>query len=186
MPRIEVEVRSFLTKQNWIALRRFFDTHGKFLNEGFDETVYFSTPKDLRIRRDDDTAYVILKGGKIHDAHRKEFEIPFSRERFLELEALLRTLGFSVKVRWYRVRRIYRWRGVTAYLWFTKGYGWMIELEKLTSPQHAGRIHRRLSALIRSLGVEATPRHEMDRHFAYYLENWKGLTKGSKRLKLPK
>jgi len=77
--KIEVEARSFLTKKQWLALRRFFDGQAKFLGEGFDETVYFSAPKDLRTRRDNRAAYLILKGGKIHDAHREEIEIIFPK-----------------------------------------------------------------------------------------------------------
>lgn len=179
---IEVEVRSFLDRKEWKRLKNFFEENGKFVGKRLDETVYFDASKDLRIRRDDKHSYLILKEGKVHDTKREEIEITLPRYEFFHLEKLLTSLGFSVKVRWYRSSLIYKWKSVKVFLWITKGYGWLIEFEKITTSQKADFAYEQLITLAESLKIQITPRQELERRFAYYVNNWKKLVGENPRM----
>jgi len=186
MKNIEVEARSFITPQKFKELKRLFDKKGKFLYQDFDETVYFKAKKDLRIRQDSNSSYLIFKEGKIHDKYRKEIELPLLKNKFKELEDLITSLGFPVDVRWYRVRRVYRWRGVNAYLWATKGYGYIIELEKFASEREKEKVHKKLTKLLEFFHTKITPRKEFEKKLGYYKKHWQRLTRfGSKKPHLP-
>lgn len=186
MKNIEVEVRSFITPKECRRLRGVFDKNGRFLGEDFDETVYFKAPKDLRIRRDGKLSYLILKEGRIHDGCRKEIEIKLPKQEFKNLEELLTSLGFKVEIRWYRTRRAYKWKGVSTYLWVTKGYGYVIELEKMSNEQQKEEVHKKLIKLLKSLNVKITPREEFEKKLSYYKKHWPRLTRsGPKKPRLP-
>jgi len=172
---IEVEARSFISQSRLRQLGSFFDKKAKLEKKITDETVYFSGPKDLRIRRDNHHTYLILKEGKIHDDHREEIEIVCPKEEFNNLENLLQALGFKVEIRWQRQRRIYCWQGVKVFLDDTKGYGQIIELEKMASEKDKTKVHAQLVKLIESLGIKITPKEEFNKKFAYYKKNWRKL-----------
>lgn len=172
---IEVEARSFINKSEFRRLKNFFDKKGKLTGEINDQTVYFSGPKDLRIRRDDSHAYLILKEGKIHDDCREEIEISFSREDFERLEQLLLVLGFKVEIRWQRKRRIYRWRSVKVFLDDTRGYGQIIELERIVSSKNKVKVHAQLVGMLESLGIKITPKEKFNQKFEDYKRNWRKL-----------
>jgi predicted adenylyl cyclase CyaB len=175
---IEVEARSFIDKSEFRRLKNFFDKNGKLTGEINDQTVYFSGPKDLRIRRDESHAYLILKEGKIHDDHREEIEINFGREDFGRLEQLLLVLSFKVEIRWQRRRRIYRWRSVKVFLDDTRGYGQIIELEEMASQKNKVKIHKQLVGMLESLGIKITPKEEFNQKFEFYKRNWRNLLMG--------
>ena len=177
MKNIEVEARSFIAPKKYEELKKFFDKKGKFLYQDFDETVYFKAPKDFRIRQDSNYSYLILKEGKIHDKYRKEIEIKLPKEEFQDLEDLFISLGFKVNVRWYRTKRMYKWRGINAYLWVSKGYGYIIELEKMSNEKQKKEAHRKLTKLLESLNIKITPRREFEKRFTYYRRNWRKLTR---------
>ena len=70
---------------------------------------------------------------------------------------------------------MYRWRGINAYLWVSKGYGYIIELEKMSNEKQKMEAHKRLTKLLESLNIKITPRREFERRFAYYKKNWRKL-----------
>ncbi|MDP6293780.1 MAG: CYTH domain-containing protein, partial [Candidatus Woesearchaeota archaeon] len=67
---IEVELRSFLTEEEYERLLRYFDDHD--IKEDKQESWYFDTEEDLRILRGEDAAKIWLKRGKMHDEFREE------------------------------------------------------------------------------------------------------------------
>jgi len=77
---IEVEIRSFISKEQYETLLTFFRKNSKFLEEDYQETFYFDCPQDLRIQRNNNYSKIWLKKGKIHDNHREEIEIKFNRD----------------------------------------------------------------------------------------------------------
>ncbi len=50
---IEVEIRSFITKEQYDQLQTFFRQNAKFLTEDYQETYYFNSKEDLRIQKMD-------------------------------------------------------------------------------------------------------------------------------------
>lgn len=176
---VEVEARSFVTPKKWRELNQYFKKHGRLVEANFDQTVYFDAPKDLRTRLDKNSAFLILKEGRIHDEGREEIEIALPKKSFADLENLLERLGFKVKIRWYRKRRVYQWRGVRVYLGITLGYGQVIELEKMVTLEGKDKVHQRLTKMLEGLKVDITPKEEFEKRFAHYAQNWPSLIRQS-------
>jgi predicted adenylyl cyclase CyaB len=182
MKNIEIEARSFITKKQYKSLLQKLREGAKFIGSVNEETVYFSGPgKDLRIRRDDKNAFIILKEGRVHDDSREEIEIKFNTNEFKNIEELFKRLGYRDAIRWFRKRRIYKWGGVKLFLDDTKGYGLIIELEKLGKVKEKGIVHRDLESKLKSLGIKITPKSEFNKRFKYYKNNWRKILKYKKR-----
>jgi len=172
----EVEVRTFLSEKQYSDLKKRLVNVAEFLEEIGDETLYFSTieGKDLRLRRDDRRSYLILKEGFIHDDSREEIEIAFKAEEFDKMKHLLQSLGFSINCVWFRKRLVYSLGDIKIYLDDTKGYGKIIELEKLTNKQNQEKTHRYLKDKLEFLGIKKiTTKEEFNKKFEYYKKNWK-------------
>lgn len=178
--KYEVEARSFISKNQYRRLIKLFNKKARLIKKIKDRTVYFKAREDLRIREDNYYSYLILKGGKIHDDYRPEIEIKLNRNEFGKLEELFLALGFPIKVKWFRQRRIYQWQDLKVYLDFTKGYGYIIELEKIISKRNLVKVHRELSERLKSLGISITSKKEFNKKFNYYLKNWQAPAKNKK------
>ncbi len=170
---IEVEIRSFITKEEFEKLFIFFENNAKFLKEDYQETFYFNTEEDLRIQRNNLFSKIWMKKGKIHDKHREEIEVSFDRNDFEKLEKLFLSLGFKIEIKWFRKRYEFLWDDITVCLDFTKGYGYIIELEKMTNEEGKEREYKMLLKKLKLLGVKITPQKEFNESFLDYKNNWK-------------
>ena len=177
---IEVEIRSFISKEQYETLLTFFRKNSKFLEEDYQETFYFDCPQDLRIQRNNNYSKIWLKKGKIHDNHREEIEIKFNRDEFENLEKLFLILGFNVEIKWFRKRFEFDWNGITVCLDFTRGYGYIIELEKMCSEEEKENEFKNLKDKLQSLKINVTSREEFDKKFEYYKKNWRNLVESEK------
>lgn len=174
---VEIEVRSFISPLQYKNLERKLNKIAKFLKEIKEETVYLGE-ESLRIRRDDNCSYLILKSGKIHDNFRDEIKIRFERSDFERLKNLFENLGFNTEMIWFRKRKEYDWGGIKVFLDNTKGYGMIIELEKFGDKRNKKKVYNFLKTKLLTLGIkEITPKEEFDRKFNYYKKNWKKILK---------
>ena len=143
--KIEVEVRSFLTKGQFAKLNRFFQKEAKRLGSWSETTVYYqSNQGDLRLRQTDKSSFLIFKKGNIHQSQREEIELPFKKLDFKKLEQVLIQMGHPVKMRWFRKRIAYLWRGTKVYLDNTVGNGLMIELERISNKSAKQKVFEQL------------------------------------------
>ena len=172
---IEVELRSFISEEKYKELLEFFAREGKFVNEDNQVTYYFDSDEDLRIQKNDFFSKIWLKKGKMHDEHREEIEVKFPKEDFDKLEAMFLTLGYNVKIKWFRKRHVFSWEGVDAMVDYTKGYGYILELEKLTDERGKEETLKLLREKFALLGISVTPKEEFDKQFKNYQENWRSL-----------
>jgi len=186
MKNIECEIRSFITKEQFEKLFDFFNKNAESL--GYDEqaTYYLNGDADLRIQQNKDYSKIWMKKGKIHDEAREEIEIRFARDDFEKLEKLFLALGYEVEIKWFRERHSFKWSDINVCLDFTRGYGYIIELEKICREEEKGAaeiesqkkresISYYLKLKMAELGVALTPREEFDSKYIYYKENWKKL-----------
>lgn len=173
MAVIECEIRSFLSKGHFDVLFEKLEREGEHLGTDEQETYYFDGPKDLRIQKNGSFAKVWLKKGKMHDEAREEVEIQTATENFEALDELFRTLGYAVSIEWYRTRHTFRWQGIDVMLDHTRGYGYIIELEKLCTPEVKEDTLKELHALLAELEVKQTPKEEFRKRFEDYRANWK-------------
>ena len=172
---VEVELKIFLTKEQYNHLESFFRKEGEFLNEDNQETFYFTGKDDLRIQRNDFYSKLVLKKGKVHDEAREEFEVKFSKEEFESLERLFLALGYEVQIKWLRKRLNFNWQGVSVSLDNTKGYGMILELEKLSDEAGKAKALEFLKQKAKELNLEVTPREEFEKKYAFYKEHWQSL-----------
>lgn len=177
MNNIETEIRSFVSKEQYEKLLDFFKQNAKLIKEDYQETFYFDCEADLRIQRNNFFSKIWMKKGNIHDDYREELEIKFDKDEFEKLEKLFLSLGFNVQIKWFRKRFEFQWENITVCLDFTKGYGYIIELEKMTSESNKEKEYENLKQRLKSLNVNITSKEEFKKKFLEYKENWRSLVK---------
>jgi predicted adenylyl cyclase CyaB len=172
---IEVEARSLISEEQYDELIIFMKKNAELLKEDNQITYYFEGEQDLRIQKNDFFSKIWFKKGKIHDPHREEIEIKFEKQRFEELEKLFLALGYNVDIKWFRKRNSFSWNSITVSLDYTKGYGYIIELEKITTEQDKEEVYKFLKNKLAELNIDITPKEEFDKKFQYYKKNWRKL-----------
>ena len=171
----ELEIRSFIPKEQYEKLLNFFRKNAKLIKKDYQETFYFDSKEDLRIQKNNFYSKIWMKKGNLHDECREEIEIKFSRDEFENLEKLFIGLGYNVEIKWFRKRYEFEWNEIKVCLDFTKGYGYIIELEKMCSKKETQELEN-LKQNLKSLNINLTPKEEFKKKFEYYKENWRKLT----------
>ncbi|GBE19469.1 MAG TPA: CYTH domain-containing protein [Candidatus Pacearchaeota archaeon] len=172
---IEVEIRSFISKEQYEKLLEFLKENSESVKEDFQETHYFDSEEDLRIQKNNHGAKIWMKKGKIHDDFRKEIEIKINKEDFNKTKDIFSSLGFCTEIMWLRDRKQFNWQDIKVCLDYTKGYGYIIELEKMSSEEEKEKTLNELKQKLRELDIPLTSKEEFEKKFKYYKENWKGL-----------
>lgn len=172
---IECELRSFVTDGQYRALLAFFGANAKALGEDEQVTYYYDAPQDVRIQRNRTHAKIWLKKGSMHDDAREEIEVQVPKDDFDKLERLFDAMGYAVKIKWFRSRRVFEWDGVRVCLDHTLGYGHIIELETMTDEAGREEAVRSLRVKMEQLGVRPTPKPVFNERFDYYREHWQEL-----------
>jgi predicted adenylyl cyclase CyaB len=177
---IEVELRSFITKEQYEMLLAFFKMEVPDHYNDNQITYYFDAPLDLRIQKNSVCSKVWMKRykeGEIHTEAREELEIKFEQEYFEKLEQIFVGIGYPLKVKWFRNRHSFSWCGCEVSIDSNKGYGYIIEIEKMTDEDGKEAAIQKIRTLFQALQVEITPKEEFDAKYAHYLANWQTLTK---------
>lgn len=172
---IEVEIQTFITKEKYEELLEFFKQNAEFVKEDFQETFYFDENSNLRIQRNDSGAKLWHKSGNVHDEFMEEIEIHAKREDFENMEKFLNKLGHSVKIKWFRQRKQFDWNGTKVCLDYTKGYGYILELERISDDENKERILQELKQKLMNLGIPETPKEIFNEKYNYYKDNWRDL-----------
>ncbi len=172
---IEVEVRSFITNQEYERLIQFMKDNSEFVKDDYQITYYFSGGKDLRVQQNNFFSKIWFKEGQIHDKYRKEVEIKIPKEDFEKIINLFKTLGFNVEIEWYRKRFEYTWNGIKVTLDDTKGYGKIIELEKMSNDSEKEQVYEMLLKKLKELNIKETPSQVFKNKFEFYKQNWRSL-----------
>jgi predicted adenylyl cyclase CyaB len=177
--KIEVEIRSFISKEKYEELLEFFRVNSEFVKEDFQETHYFDCEQDLRIQKNNVGSKIWLKKGKIHDDAREEIEIFTKEDSFENLGKLFNALGHKVEIKWLRNRNQFNWNGIKVCLDFTKGYGYIIELEKIGTEENKEKIIEDFKQKLNELNISLTSKEEFTNKYNYYKEHWRELINGN-------
>ncbi len=172
---IEVELRSFIAKEKYTELIEFFSKEGKLVNEDYQETFYLDDSGDLRIQKNKYFSKLWMKKGKLHDEQREEMEAKFDTKDFETLERIMSSLGFRTKIKWLRNRHTFEWKGVSAMVDYTKGYGYILELEIMSNDANKDKDLSILRQKFSELGIEVTPKEEFNKKYQEYKNNWQKL-----------
>ncbi|TRZ65046.1 MAG: CYTH domain-containing protein [Spirochaetia bacterium] len=176
---IECEIRSFITENQHKGLIERFKKDAEFLGEDEQITYYFDSKQDLRIQKNSKYSKIWLKKGEIHDEHREEIEVKLDKEDFDRLEQLFLALGYKVEIKWFRKRRSFKWDDIDVALDYTKGYGYIIELEKMTIEAEKEKVFAYLKDKLQELNVQLTPKEKFNEKYQYYKQNWRQLIENS-------
>jgi predicted adenylyl cyclase CyaB len=171
----EIEVRSFISNEEYEKLLKMLKNSGKFVEENFQITVYLDCKKDLRLQKNIHHAKIWLKEGKLHEGIREEIEVKFSKEDFEKILEIFLCLGFKVKIIWLRRRLKFELDDMKVCLDDTKGYGKIIELEVLSEKfdeKLQNELERKLEDL---LGRKPTPKSVFEQKFKEYSEKWRDI-----------
>ncbi len=175
MQNIECEIRSFVTKEEYEVLIAKFKNMGTFLSEDEQITYYFDSKEDLRIQKNTTYAKVWLKKGELHDDHREEIEIKVPRDDFEKLEQLFLALGYNVSIKWFRTRHSFKWNDIDVAIDHTKGYGYILEFEKISTEETQAETVLSLKEKFKELGIAITPKEEFSATYQNYKEHWREL-----------
>ena len=170
-----LDSRDLFSKEKYEELLEFFRQNARLVKEDYQETYYFDSEQDLRIQKNNAGGKIWLKKGKLHDDYREEIEIRFAREDFDKVHNLFMTLGYGIDIKWFRKRFEFDWQGVKVCLDYTKGYGYIIELEEMSDELGKEDVLKLLREKLRELGVEETSKEIFNKKFDYYKENWRNL-----------
>lgn len=173
--KIEVEIQTFIEKEKYEELLEFFKQNAEFVKEDFQETFYFDENSNLRIQRNNSGAKLWHKSGNVHDEFMEEIEIHGKREDFENMEKFLNKLGYSVKIKWFRKRNQFNWNGTKVCLDYTKGYGYILEIEKISDDENKEKVLQELKQKLMNLGILETPKEIFSEKYNYYKDNWRSL-----------
>jgi len=172
---IEVEIRTFITKEEYQNLLEYFKEHAELIKEDYQETFYFDCKEDLRIQKNNFGSKICMKKGKVHDEHREELEIKISQDQFGKLEKLFSALNYNTEIKWFRKRHEFKWNDITVCIDHTRGYGYIIELDKMCNNENKEQEYENLKQKLQSLNLEITPREHFEEKFNHYKNNWRDL-----------
>jgi predicted adenylyl cyclase CyaB len=173
MKKVEAEIRSFISEKEYKRLLSFFKKNAVFLGKYFQETHYLESKEDLRIQENRHFSKIWLKKGRMHDEAREEIEIKFCKKDFKKIETLFSILGFKTKIKWFRRRNEFKWKGISVCLDYTRGYGYIIELEKICNLKNEKEQLEKLKKAFSKLGIEMTSKSEFGKRFRRYERNWR-------------
>lgn len=174
---IEVEIRSFISKEKYDELLDFFKKNAKFIKKENEETEYYADHGSVRLRKNETSAKIIIKSGDIHDEAREEHEISISYKDFQLYQEMFKKLNIPKKIRWERIKNTFEWDGITAELGFSKGYGYIIELEKITTEDKKEEALKELKEKMALIKIPITPKEEFEKAYENYKNNWQILLK---------
>jgi predicted adenylyl cyclase CyaB len=173
---IEVEIRTFISEGKYNQLKLIFQNNWQFISKDNQITHYFDTKQDLRIQKNDFYSKIWLKKGQIHDDQREEIEIKCDKKDFQTLRKLFAALGHQTEIEWYRKRLTFELDDIKAMLDHTEGYGYILELEKMSTTKEQDQTLQLLQQKMQELNIEITPKDKFKQQYQHYKENWKELT----------
>lgn len=173
MKNIEVEARALVTEKEYNNLFKKLKKETKYLKEIRDETIYFNEEGNVRLRRDDEQSYLIIKAGKLHARYREEKEFVFPKKEFGRLKEVVEELGHKPAYMWQRKRKIFSWGNTKICLDDTKDYDRILELEELTDAKGKHKAYETLKEKMKKLGFAPASEKKMRQKFNEYKRKWK-------------
>lgn len=173
MTNLEVEIKSFVSKNKFDELMSYFKLHGKFIKEDYQETYYFQSQADFRIQKSDFFSKIILKKGKLHDEIREETEVTLSKDDFDKLKKIISAIGLKTEIKWIRRRYEFLWNKITVTLDNNLGTGYFVEMELPCNENNKEEALQILKKRANELSLSLTPLEELEKRFKWYKENWR-------------
>jgi adenylate cyclase class IV len=176
---IEIEKRVFLTDEQYKLLLVKFKVQSKQPERQI--TTYYSAKDkdlkdiDLRLMQTVEYAKLWMKGGKIHEVHRDEFEVRIDLKYALETSKIFGCL-YNVKTKWFRERIEAEYKKAKICIDRSINYGAIFEIEILvSSDEEIEKDKNLLNVYLQELGLEETPQEIQNKKYKDYVSNWSKL-----------
>ena len=157
----------------------------EFVSELTDEQVAMlktiaerATSVNVRSRQKNNTTLLIVKGSldatsAAHSHQRMEFEAPLALSIDV-LDQRIERAGWQLEAKWQAERKMYEAFGLTLDIFFSPGYGYLVEFEKVVDSESERKsAYRQVIATMEQLGVAELANDRLERMFAYYNEHWR-------------
>ncbi len=136
-----------------------------------------ATSITVRSRQKNDIVLLMVKGSldatsAVHSHQRMEFEA-LLQSSIEELDEQILKAGWQLEAKWQAERKMYAALGLTLDVFFTPGYGYMVEFEKVVMDDtDRETAYQQVIDVMNKLDVESVPSDRLERMFAYYNEHW--------------
>ena len=170
----EVEVRTFITNEDYDRLLRFFKENAEYRGRREEETLYFDCDHDIRLRRTGDEVKVMFKKGETHDEIREGFEVNISPEHFDTMLEIFQGFGWNISIKWKRRREVFSWKGFRVLVDDSEGYGKILEIGKKDAKDKEKTLEQ-IKELLKELKVPETLKDTFRQKYEWYSRNWQRL-----------
>jgi adenylate cyclase class IV len=174
---IEVEKRSFVSKEKYEQLINYFKSNNYILKEEKQVTTYFKGDTDFRLMNTPDYLKLWLKKGQIHDDAREEMNVVVEKKYETDLVKMLNVLGYEEEIKWYRKRLELQYEDFEVTIDYSIGYGYIVEFELMVNDESkVDRAKEKIEELFNKFDIENTPKEEFNNRYNDYKINWKNYT----------
>ncbi|HEY0964637.1 MAG TPA: CYTH domain-containing protein [Candidatus Paceibacterota bacterium] len=146
-------------------------------HEKFKKIIERGSDFSVRTRESNGEVLLVVKasideGTSANTVKRMEFEEPVGAS-LDELDALVRSAGYSYQAKWSREREEYSYKGTNICLDKNAGYGYLAEFEKIVHQEtDAETVRQEIDLIMAELGVVELSQERLARMFAFYNEYW--------------
>jgi adenylate cyclase class IV len=144
------------------------------------KSILYGTKQSIRTRQTtkDDSCIVLLvvkatvSSGDSHNGNARmelELEVNLGLDA---LDSLLLSHGLSMQAKWSRQRHTYSSGDLSVMIDKNAGYGYLVELETLTTKELAETALSNLRSVLSQTGFKELDSEKLSRMFAHYNENW--------------
>lgn len=136
-----------------------------------------STSFSVRSRQKNGVTFLVVKGSldatsAVHSHRRIEFEERVNLS-IKELDQIIISSGFDYEAKWSAERKMYAFKDFTVDIFFTPGYGYVVEFEKVIhDPNAIEHTRSYILQIMKDIGLEELDAARLERMYAYYNAHW--------------
>ncbi|NQU78271.1 hypothetical protein HQ545_00730 [Candidatus Woesearchaeota archaeon] len=169
MKDIRVQIGSVLTKDKHNSLIEFFQQQCGASSWEEQVTYHYEAPVEAIIQKKSTFSRLVTKKGS------ERVELRFNRDDFGQLENMFKMFGYPIKVKWFRKRHTFQWRGFDIFIDDKRGYGMTFSMSKKSDAAGQAYATLEMQKSFKDLDLEVTPKDEFDKKYQNYMQNWKAM-----------
>lgn len=175
---IEVEKRSFITKEKYYELTNYFKNNKYEIKEERQVTSYFKGETDFRLMNTPNYLKLWLKKGQLHDDAREEMNVLIDKKYEMDLLKMLQVLGYLVEIKWFRKRLELKHQIFNVTIDYSVGYGYIVEFELMVNDDSLIEdAKKQLQTVFKEFSIAESSKDEFNVKYNDYKINWNDYTK---------
>lgn len=169
----EVEKRTFISKEKYEELARFFKEKADHYNSKKQIITQYRTDTDFRIVEEKNGIFFRLYANHLD---REKLIITLDKKERDSIMKMFRALGMTIDVKWYRRRIEFSYQDYQVTLDKTFRYGFVISVSKLVQEEDIAEEMRQLDSLFEQFRIPMTSPEQFNSQYHYYNLNWYDFT----------